>query len=308
MSEQKPTSEPSRLEMPEVDRAAASRASVAARRARAEVKRRLRSGELSPLRVLVDAEDPLAPAASLRVTEFMQTFPGIGEVGALRLLERLGISPRKRLGGLGRWQRVRLESYVHERIGASARTGRPPLTVLAGPTAVGKGTVAGFVRENYPEVHLSVSATTRAPRPGERHGEHYYFVDDEQFDRMLARDELLEWATVHNAYRYGTPRGPVLEAADRGDHVLLEIDLQGARQVRANMPDARLVFLAPPNWDELVHRLVGRGTEGEEERARRLETARIELAAADEFDEVIVNDRVPLAAARLVELMRGDPS
>ncbi len=305
MNAQKPASEPRRLEMPEVDRAAASRASVAARRARAELKHRLRSGELSPMRALVEAEDPLTPAASLRVTEFMQTFPGIGEVGAARVLERLGISPRKRLGGLGRWQRVRLESYVRDRVGAAVRTGRPPLTVLAGPTAVGKGTVAGFVRENYPEVHLSVSATTRSPRPGEHHGQHYYFVDDEQFDRMLARDELLEWATVHNAHRYGTPRGPVLEAAGRGDLVLLEIDLQGARQVRANMPDARLVFLAPPSWDELVDRLVGRGTEGEEERARRLETAKIELAAADEFDEIIVNDRVPLAAARLVELMRG---
>lgn len=293
------------LTMPEVDRVAASRASVMARRARAEVKRRLRSGELSPLRVLLDSEDPSSPAGSLRVTEFMQTFPGVGEVGALRTLERLGISPRKRLGGLGRWQQVRLEAYVRERIGASLRTGRPPLTVLAGPTAVGKGTVAGFVREHYPEVHLSVSATTRAPRPGEHHGEHYFFVDDEQFDRMLAADELLEWATVHNAYRYGTPRQPVLEAAERGDLVLLEIDLQGARQVRANMPDARLVFLAPPNWDELVDRLVGRGTEDEEERARRLETAKIELAAADEFDEVIVNDVVADAASNLVELMRN---
>lgn len=293
------------LTMPEVDRLAASRASVAARRARAETKRRLRSGELSPLRVLLDAEVPGSSAASLRVTDFMQTFPGIGEVGALRTLERLGISPRKRLGGLGKWQQIRLEAYVRDRIGASVRTGRPPLTVLAGPTAVGKGTVAGFVREHYPEIHLSVSATTRAPRPGERHGEHYFFVDDQQFDRMLAGDELLEWATVHNAYRYGTPRQPVLDAAERGDLVLLEIDLQGARQVRANMPDARLVFLAPPSWDELVDRLVGRGTEGEEERARRLETAKVELAAAEEFDEIIVNDVVADAASNLVELMRG---
>lgn len=290
--------------MPEVDRLAASRASVEARRARAEVKRRLRDGYLSPLKVLMDAEDLTAPAASLRVTDFLQTFPGIGEVASLRTLDRLGISPRKRLGGLGRLQAIKLEAWVRDRIGASLRTGRPPLTVLAGPTAVGKGTVAGFVREHYPEVHLSVSATTRAPRPGEHDGEHYFFVDDEQFDRMLASDELLEWATVHNAFRYGTPRAPVLEAADRGDLVLLEIDLQGARQVRANMPDARLVFLAPPSWDDLVDRLVGRGTEGEEERERRLRTAKIELAAADEFDEVIVNDVVPEAAARLVELMR----
>lgn len=153
---------------------------------------------------------------------------------------------------------------------------------------------------------LSVSATTRAPRPGEVHGVHYFFVTDEDFDRMLAADELLEWATVHNKYRYGTPRGPVMEASARGEAVLLEIDLQGARQVRQSMPDARLVFLAPPSWDELVRRLVGRGTEDEEERVRRLDTAKVELAAADEFDEIIVNDEVESAADRLVELMRGD--
>lgn len=122
---------------------------------------------------------------------------------------------------------------------------------------------------------------------------------------MLAAGDLLEWATVHNKYRYGTPRGPVREAAERGELMLLEIDLQGARQVRASMPGARLVFLTPPSWEELVNRLVGRGTEDAEERARRLETAKVELAAADEFDEIIVNDEVPLAAARLVELMRG---
>jgi guanylate kinase len=170
---------------------------------------------------------------------------------------------------------------------------------------VGKGTVAAYIREHYPEIGLSVSATTRAPRPGEEEGKHYFFVDDEGFDRMLASDELLEWATVHNRYRYGTPRGPVLAAAERGEPLLLEIDLQGARQVRASMPEARLVFLAPPSWDELVDRLVGRGTEDAEERERRLETAKVELAAADEFDEIIVNDEVPRAAARLVDLMRG---
>jgi guanylate kinase len=177
--------------------------------------------------------------------------------------------------------------------------------VLAGPTAVGKGTVAAYVRDNYPEVKHSVSVTTRPARPGEVHGVHYIFIDDETFDRMLTGDELLEWATVHNKYRYGTPRGPVLEAAERGERMLLEIDLQGARQVRASMPDARLVFLTPPSWDELVNRLVGRGTEDEEERTRRLETAKVELASAREFDAIIVNDEVPLAAARLVELIRA---
>lgn len=292
--------------MPEVDRVAANRAAIAARQARAELKRRLRSGEVSPFRVMEQSRVPGTPAASLRITDFLLSFPAIGAVKAERVRDDLGISERKRLGGLGRLQRDRLESFVRDRTGTVRVGPRPPLTVLAGPTAVGKGTVATYIREHFPEVKLSVSATTRAPRPGEEHGRHYYFVDDEGFDRMLAADDLLEWATVHNRSRYGTPRRPVVEAAERGELMLLEIDLQGARQVRASMPEARLVFLAPPSWDELVDRLVGRGTEDEEERARRLETAKVELAAADEFDEIIVNDEVPRAAARLVELMRGD--
>ena len=291
--------------MPEVDRVAANRAAIAARQARAELKRKLRSGEVSPLRVLDQARVPGTPAASLRITDFLLSFPAIGAVKAERVRTELEISDRKRLGGLGKLQRDRLHSFVRERTGVKNDSGRPPLTVLAGPTAVGKGTVAAYIRENYPDVRLSVSATTREPRPGEVHGSHYFFVDDEGFDRMLAADELLEWATVHNRHRYGTPRGPVDEAAGRGELMLLEIDLQGARQVRASMPEARLVFLAPPSWDELVKRLVGRGTEGEEERERRLETAKVELAAAEEFDAIIVNDEVPKAAARLVELMRG---
>lgn len=291
--------------MPEVDRVAANRAAVAARQARAELKRKLRGGEMSPLKVLEYSRVPGHAAATLRITDYLLSFPSIGQVKAERIREDLQISDRKRLGGLGTLQRERLESFVRERSGALPRGERPPLTVLAGPTAVGKGTVATHVRDNHPEVKLSVSATTRPPRPGEIEGVHYFFVSDEDFDRMLAADELLEWATVHNKFRYGTPRGPVLEASGRGELMLLEIDLQGARQVRQSMPDARLVFLAPPSWDELVRRLVGRGTEGEEERARRLDTAKIELAAADEFDEIIVNDEVAAAADRLVELMHG---
>ena len=291
--------------MPEVDRVAANRAAIAARQARADLKQRLRSGEISPLRVLEQSLVPNSPAATLRITDFLLSFPAIGSVKAERVREQLGISDRKRLGGLGRLQREKLETFVRDRLGSTPEGERPPLTVLAGPTAVGKGTVAAYIRDHFPEVRLSVSATTRAPRPGEVEGEHYYFVDDEGFDRMLASDELLEWATVHNRSRYGTPRGPVERAAENGELMLLEIDLQCARQVRASMPEARLVFLAPPSWDELVNRLVGRGTEDEEERTRRLETAKVELASAEEFDEVIVNDEVPRAALRLVELMRG---
>jgi guanylate kinase len=182
-------------------------------------------------------------------------------------------------------------------------TGR--LTVLAGPTAVGKGTVAAYVREHHPEVWISVSVTTRPPRPGEEQGRHYWFVSDEEFDRMVAAGELLEWAVVHRSARYGTPRRPVEQALADGRPALLEIDLQGARQVRQSMPGARFVFLKPPSWEELVRRLVGRGTETADERARRLETAREELAAEPEFDATVVNTEVHLAAEQLVALMTG---
>jgi guanylate kinase len=184
---------------------------------------------------------------------------------------------------------------------SSVRPGR--LTVLAGPTAVGKGTVAADVRDRYPQVWLSVSVTTRPPRPGEKDGVHYHFVDPAGFDRMIEAGELLEWAVVHGVHRYGTPRRPVEAALATGRPALLEIDLQGARQVRRTMPGAFFVFLAPPSWDEMVRRLVGRGTETPEERARRLDTARDELAAEPEFDVTIVNDDVHRATDELVSWM-----
>jgi guanylate kinase len=177
------------------------------------------------------------------------------------------------------------------------------LVVLAGPTAVGKGSVAADIRAHHPEVWISVSATTRAPRPGEQNGIHYWFVSDDEFDRMIADDDLLEWAVVHGLNRYGTPRQPVDLALASDQPALLEIDLQGARQVRASMPEALFVFLEPPSWDELVRRLVGRGTEDEAERERRLATAREELAAQAEFDVSIVNREVHAAAEELVALM-----
>lgn len=182
------------------------------------------------------------------------------------------------------------------------------LTVLAGPTAVGKGTVAAELRKNHPEIWISVSATTRKPRPGEVHGRHYWFVSDEEFDELVATDQLLEWAVVHKGARYGTPRQPVDEALEAGRPALLEIDLEGARQVRRRMPEALFVFLAPPSWEELVRRLVGRGTETAEERERRLETAREELAAEAEFDATVVNTEVHAASEELVALIKNVPS
>lgn len=177
------------------------------------------------------------------------------------------------------------------------------ITVLAGPTAVGKGTVSTFVRDNYPEVSLSVSATTRSPRPGEIDGVHYHFLSQERFEQYIEQGAFLEWATVHGLNKYGTLKHTVEEAAAAGKKVLLEIDLQGARQVREALPGAHFVFLAPPSWEELVARLTGRGTESPEEQRRRLETARLELAAESEFDQTIVNEHVDVAAAELVQSM-----
>jgi len=289
---------------PEVDRRAASQAAVAARRARAAVKAAIASHEVSPLTVLDRATaEPDGVEGRLRVTEFLLSVPAIGVTKMKDALEKLSISPAKRLGGLGRHQRLRLREFLIER---ETRSGRQKhhLVVLAGPTAVGKGTVSTYIRENYPDVLLSVSATTRAPRPGEIDGVNYYFVDDAEFDRMIADGELLEYATVHNAYRYGTPRRPIEGALEAGKSVLLEIDLQGARSVRSAMPEARLIFLLPPTWDELVRRLTGRGTESPAEQQRRLETAKVELAAQDEFDHRVVNTDVAEAAREVVDLMK----
>ena len=187
--------------------------------------------------------------------------------------------------------------------GAGAAQAPAPVTVLAGPTAVGKGTVSAAIRARYPQIWLSVSATTRALRPGEIDGVHYRFVSEEDFSRLVEDGQMLEWAVVHGRNKYGTPRGPVEEKVAEGRPVLLEIDLAGARQVRETLPDARFVFLAPPDWDTLVHRLVGRGTEDEEERERRLATARVGLAAEGEFDVTIVNDSVDRAADELARLL-----
>ncbi|MEU1439306.1 guanylate kinase [Streptomyces sp. NPDC005786] len=179
---------------------------------------------------------------------------------------------------------------------------RPRLTVLSGPSGVGKSTVVAHMRKVHPEVWLSVSATTRKPRPGERNGVHYFFVDNEEFDKLIANGELLEWAEFAGN-RYGTPRRAVQERLESGEPVLLEIDLQGARLVRQSMADAQLVFLAPPSWDELVRRLTGRGTEAPEVIERRLGAAKVELAAEAEFDTTLVNTSVEDVARELLALM-----
>ncbi len=288
---------------PPVDRAAAAKAAVAARRARAAVKHDIAERKRTALEVADAgwAGEPTAPEATLRVRELLTSIPGIGPTRVARIMEQLGIAESKRVGGLGVRQRTTLANWLQQRESRGRLKSR--LVVLAGPTAVGKGTVSSYIRDNYPDVHLSISATTRKPRPGEIDGVHYYFVDDAEFDRMIAEHELLEYATVHNSFRYGTPRPPIDAALDRGRSVLLEIDLQGARQVRAVMPEAVLVFLLPPTWEELVRRLIGRGTEDTADQQRRLETAKVELAAQDEFDAKVVNNDVATAAQEVVDLM-----
>lgn len=193
-----------------------------------------------------------------------------------------------------------------DRTARRTAAGRGRLFVLSGPSGVGKGTVLAQIRARQPGLWFSVSVTTRAPRPGEVAGEQYHFVDDSEFDRLIAAGDFLEHAS-YAGHRYGTPRRPVERRLALGAPALVEVEVQGARQVRASMPAAFLIFLAPPSWDELVRRLVGRGTEDADSVARRLDIARDELSHEGEFDAVVVNDDVEAAASRVVTLILNPP-
>ncbi|MDF0531074.1 guanylate kinase [Tsukamurella sp. 8J] len=183
---------------------------------------------------------------------------------------------------------------------------RGRLVVLVGPSAVGKSSVVARLRDEVPDLFFSVSATTRDPRPGEVDGRDYHFVGDAGFDRLIADGDLLEWAEIHGGLqRSGTPARPVYDALANGRPVLVEVDLAGAASVKKALPEAVRVFLSPPTWEELERRLRARGTESEDVIARRLGTARAEMATKDEYDVVVVNDDLDAAVARLVSLLVG---
>jgi guanylate kinase len=179
--------------------------------------------------------------------------------------------------------------------------------VLSGPSAVGKSTVVRCLRDQVPDLQFSVSATTRAPRPGEVDGVDYHFVTPERFQQLIDQGALLEWAEIHGGlHRSGTLAQPVRDATASGKPVLIEVDLAGARAVKQALPEAVTVFLAPPSWEALERRLAGRATETEEIMRRRLATARAELAAQDDFDAVVVNRQLETACAELVSLLVGN--
>jgi guanylate kinase len=277
-------------------RAAALAKSTASRQVRAAVKARVKLGELSLSAVLDLARNDEA-IAKMRVAELLESFAGVGKVRALAVLERLQISQTRRIQGLGVAQRQNLLREFPDRV-AAAQRGK--LIVLSGPGGVGKSTVAKALRETG-EFWVSVSATTRIARHNEVDGVDYYFYTDEEFDSAVKSALFLEWAEFAGN-RYGTPRKPVEDALRDGKSVLLEIEIAGAKQVKESAPEAILIFLQPPSWEELVSRLEGRGTDSPERRAARLALAQEELAQAGIFDHSLVNDRVEEVVASLIGL------
>jgi len=275
-------------------RQAALEKAKVSRQERAEVKRLITLGEMN----IFDAiNDPRESIRRMKVIELLSALPGVGKARATLIMERRNISPTRRIGGLGHLQ---LKALGKELAVAKVDPIRGKLIVISGPGGVGKSTITAQLR-NDPRFWISVSATTRDPRPGEREGIDYLFLTAERFQEMIEVGEFLEWAEFAGN-RYGTPRGPVEEWRTLGKHVILEIEIDGARQVRSREAGATLIFIAPPSWEELVRRLTSRGTDSPERRAARLALAEQEMAAASEFDAILVNEHVEGLIEQLVSL------
>ncbi|MFM8868630.1 MAG: guanylate kinase [Candidatus Nanopelagicus sp.] len=272
----------------------AGQKAVLARQERARVKEEIASGEKFFFELFADERKSIK---RMKLVDLLQSVPGIGKIRADLIMDRAEISSSRRIGGVGKRQLeiLRQEFLLSKN---SPRNGK--LLVVSGPSGVGKSTLTNRLRDDD-RFWISVSATTRSKRIGEKDGVDYHFVSDKEFDQMIDENEFLEWANFAGA-KYGTPRKAVDKALASGKNVVLEIELNGARQVRKNSKDAVLIFIEPPTWEELKSRLEKRGTESEDSTQTRLDRAKEELSAASEFDHVIVNHQVADSVAQLVSL------
>ena len=276
------------------DRRKAGEKAVAARQERAKVKEQVANGELFFFDLFKDERKSIS---RMKLSDLLQAVPGVGQIRADIIFDKTGISPSRRIGGVGKRQ-LELLRQEFLLIKNSRRSGK--LLVVSGPSGVGKSTITNRLRADN-RFWISVSATTRSIRTNEVGGVDYHFVSDERFNEMIESKEFLEWADFAGA-KYGTPKQPVDEALADGKNVILEIELNGARQVRKNSKDAILIFIEPPSWQELETRLINRGTESKQSTQARLDRAKEELSAASEFDHIVINHQVEESVAELVSL------
>ena len=279
-------------------RAAAAAKAVMARRERSETKELLATGKISLFDLFADKRESVT---RMKLSDALKAVPGVGNKRADQIFMKTGISKSRRIAGVGRKQ---IELLRQELLLMKTLPHPGKLIVVSGPSGVGKSTITNHLKNN-PKFWVSISATTRARRLNEIENKDYRFVSAEQFDLMVKNNEFLEWAEFTGA-KYGTPAKPVKEALAKGLNVILEIELNGARQVRRNAPEAILVFIEPPSWSELESRLMNRGTESSDLIERRLARAKEELMASSEFDFVLVNTQVDQVVAELVSLALGN--
>ena len=276
------------------ERRRAGEKAVLARQDRAKVKEQVASGELFFFDLFKDERKSIA---RMKLMDLLQSVPGIGQARAQLIFERTNISPSRRIGGVGHRQ-IELLRQEFLLIKNSRKSGK--LLVVSGPSGVGKSTITNRLRTDQ-RFWISVSVTTRSIRTGEVDGIDYIFVAENEFNQMIKDNQFLEWADFAGS-KYGTPKKAVDEALQNGKNVILEIELNGARQVRKNSKEAILIFIEPPSWEELTNRLINRGTESEQSTQARLDRAKEELLAAEEFDYVVVNHQVEQSVAELVSL------